>query len=37
VFGPALYKSWIAYKREEWRQYIDHVSDWEKARYLKFF
>jgi glutamine synthetase len=37
VFGPALYESWIAYKREEWRQYIDHVSDWEKARYLKFF
>jgi glutamine synthetase len=37
VFGPALHKSWIDYKREEWRQYIDHVSDWEKARYLKFF
>jgi glutamine synthetase len=25
-----------AYKREEWRQYINHVSDWERSRYLKF-
>ncbi len=37
VFGPAMHKAWIDYKREEWRQYINHVSDWEKQRYLKFF
>ena len=37
VFGPALHTAWIGYKREEWRQYINHVSDWEKTRYLKFF
>jgi glutamine synthetase len=37
VFGPAMHKAWIEYKREEWRQYINYVSDWEKHRYLKFF
>jgi glutamine synthetase len=37
VFGPVMYKAWIEYKREEWRQYINYVSDWEKQRYLKFF
>jgi glutamine synthetase len=37
VFGPAMHKAWIDYKREEWRQYINYVSDWEKQRYLKFF
>ena len=37
VFGPAMYKAWVEYKREEWRQYINYVSDWEKHRYLKFF
>jgi glutamine synthetase len=37
VFGTAMHGAWIDYKREEWRQYINYVSDWEKARYLKFF
>ena len=37
VFGPAMRTAWIDYKREEWRQYINYVSDWEKTRYLKFF
>jgi len=37
VFGEALYKAWIEYRQEEWRSYINHVSDWEKDRYLKFF
>jgi glutamine synthetase len=37
VFGPVMHKAWIDYKREEWRQYINYVSDWEKDRYLKFF
>jgi glutamine synthetase len=37
TFGPAMHKAWIDYKREEWRQYINYVSDWEKDRYLKFF
>jgi glutamine synthetase len=37
VFGDGLWRSWIQYKRAEWRSYIDHVSDWEIKRYLKFF
>jgi glutamine synthetase len=37
VFGEAMHKAWLDYKREEWRQYINYVSDWEKNRYLKFF
>lgn len=37
VFGTAMHTAWVEYKREEWRQYINYVSDWEKARYLKFF
>ncbi len=30
-------KAWLDYKRDEWTSYINHVSDWEKSRYLKFF
>jgi glutamine synthetase len=37
VFGGAMFDTWIAYKRDEWLQYITHVSDWERRRYLKFF
>jgi glutamine synthetase len=37
VFGPAMKKSWLDFKRDEWTSYINHVSDWEKARYLKFY
>lgn len=37
VFGSAMHKAWLDYKRDEWMSYINHVSDWEKARYLKFY
>ena len=37
VFGDAMYETWIDYKMDEWRRYLNHVSDWEKTRYLKFF
>ena len=37
VFGPAMCKSWLDFKREEWRAYSVYVTDWEKQRYLKFF
>ena len=37
VFGPAMHKAWIDFKRDEWSSYHNHVSDWEHARYLKFF
>ncbi|MEO1538222.1 MAG: type III glutamate--ammonia ligase [Pseudomonadota bacterium] len=37
VFGEAMFASWIEYKRDEWLSYLNHVSDWERARYLRFF
>jgi glutamine synthetase len=37
VFGASLHDAWIAFKREEWSSYHNHVSDWERSRYLKFF
>jgi glutamine synthetase len=37
VFGDAMYASWLASKDNEWRSFQNHVSDWERERYLKFF
>ncbi|MDX2307167.1 MAG: type III glutamate--ammonia ligase [Hyphomicrobium sp.] len=37
VFGPDMHKSWLDYKGDEWISYLNHVSDWERSRYLKFF
>lgn len=37
VFGPAMFESWLANKRQEWLGYLNHVSDWERERYLQFF
>ncbi len=37
VFGPAMFKTWADYKMDEWTGYLNHVADWEKARYLKMF
>ena len=37
VFGSTMHNAWLDYKRDEWLSYFNHVSDWEHARYLKFF
>ena len=37
AFGPAMKQAWLDFKRDEWTSYINHVSDWEKGRYLKFY
>lgn len=37
VFGGAMFQSWTEYKEQEWLSYLNHVSDWEMDRYLKFF
>ncbi len=37
VFGDAMFKSWLEFKRDEWHQYKNHVSEWEVKRYLKFY
>ena len=37
VFGPAMFDAYLTYKRGEWEEYQNHVSAWERDRYLKFF
>ena len=37
VFGDVMFDAWIEFKRAEWLSYLNHVSDWERDRYLKFF
>lgn len=37
TFGAAMKKTWVDFKRDEWLSYLNHVSDWERARYLKFY
>ena len=37
VFGPDMYQAWLSYKRQEWLDYMNHVSDWETDRYLRFY
>lgn len=37
VFGDEMFKAWIDFKRAEWLSYLNHVSEWERDRYLKFF
>jgi glutamine synthetase len=37
VMGDTMYRAFIAYKKEEWRKYHTHVSDWELKEYLRFF
>ena len=32
-----VYKRQVNFKRGEWEEYHNHVSDWEVNRYLKFF
>ncbi len=37
VFGDTMLDAFIQYKANEWTEYCGHISDWERARYLKFF
>lgn len=37
VFGELMFPTYVDFKRAEWRDYLNHVSDWETERYLKFF
>lgn len=37
VFGDEMFDAWLSFKRQEWLSYLNHVSDWEVQRYLKFF
>ncbi|BAQ16258.1 type III glutamate--ammonia ligase [Methyloceanibacter caenitepidi] len=37
VLGEDMFKAYAAFRREEWDAYHNHISDWERDRYLKFF
>ena len=37
VMGSVMAASYLEYKRAEWDEYQNHVSDWEVARYLTFY
>jgi glutamine synthetase len=37
VFGERMFEAFVRFKRDEWRSYHNHVSDWEIKRYLKMF
>lgn len=34
ILGPASVQDFAAIARSEWQQYVGHVSDWERQRYL---
>ena len=37
VLGPAMLKSWSAYKFDEWERYHQAVTDWEVEEYLRLY
>lgn len=37
VFGDLMAKTFVDFKRNEWESYMNHVSDWEREKYLKFY
>jgi glutamine synthetase len=37
VFGGQMFRSFVDFKRREWADYHNHVSDWELKRYLTMF
>jgi glutamine synthetase len=37
TMGPLMHQTYVDFKRQEWEEYHNYVSDWEINRYLKFF
>jgi glutamine synthetase len=37
ALGESLSEEFLTLKRMEWVEYMRHVSDWERDRYLEFF
>jgi glutamine synthetase len=37
VFGQSMYDAFVNFKRGEWNEYHNHVSDWERERYGTMF
>ena len=34
TFGDDMFEAFVEYKKQEWLDYHNHVSDWELQRYL---
>jgi glutamine synthetase len=37
ALGPTMHQLYSRYKHDEWDRFHEHVTDWEKAEYLRFF
>jgi glutamine synthetase len=35
VFGAEMHQAFLSFKREEWNAFHNHVSQWERDRYLR--
>ena len=37
VLGSTMHQSFSRYKHSEWDRFHEHVTDWEKREYLRYF
>ena len=37
VFGETMHRLYVRYKTNEWHRFHEHVTDWERIEYLRFF
>jgi glutamine synthetase len=37
VLGPTMHKQYSLYKHTEWDRFHEHVTEWERIEYLRFF
>jgi glutamine synthetase len=37
VLGPTMHDSYVRYKRDEWDRFHEHITQWERTEYLRFF
>ncbi len=37
VLGPTMHELYSRYKHDEWARFHEHVTEWEKIEYLRFF
>jgi glutamine synthetase len=37
VFGESMSGAWLAQKEREWLSFQNHVSEWERDRYLRMY
>ena len=37
TFGDDMFEACVEYKKQEWLDYHNHVSDWELQRYLPMY